>query len=213
MFKKKYYLCKKITKMGNQQLYTLKNCELQVVLSLYLGDGCFISNKANTSAAIATSCKYEEYLLYKKNLISTLDNSNVSYSTNNGYKNSFIYKWKINQSPYLKEIEQIPLIDKLEILDELGLALWFYDDGSLHKSKYFYNLNTHTFSLEDQYLFLDKLSKYGINAKIYKDRKKDGREFFYLSIGKHQGSSIISDFLNKINIDCYKYKRWSSSTS
>lgn len=66
MFKKKYYLCKKITKMGNQQLYTLKNCELQVVLSLYLGDGCFISNKANTSAAIATSCKYEEYLLYKK---------------------------------------------------------------------------------------------------------------------------------------------------
>ena len=49
--------------------------------------------------------------------------------------------------------------------------------------------------------------------KFIKIGKKMEGSFFYLSIGKHQGSSIISDFLNKINIDCYKYKRWSSSTS
>lgn len=101
----------------------------------------------------------------------------------------------------------------LSLLDELGIAMWFYDDGSLHNSKLFYNLNTHEFSKELQEdLFIPFFNKYNIYPKITKEVKKDGRIFYYLRISKFEGSYEISNILNKCPVNCYKYKVWSSET-
>ena len=91
--------------------------------------------------------------------------------------------------------------------------MWFLDDGSLHKVKNFYNLCTHSFSLEDNILIKDKLNfKFGTDFRITSELKKDGRKFYYLSIRKIGGANIISDILSKYPIESMKYKLWSSET-
>ena len=105
------------------------------------------------------------------------------------------------------------LKDVIGNLDSLGIALWFYDDGSLHKDRLFYNLNTHKFSKEIQeQLFIPFFNKWGIFPKTIVERKKDGRVFHYLTIGKYDGAIKISQILEKYPLDCYSYKRWSSET-
>ena len=103
--------------------------------------------------------------------------------------------------------------DALNLLDDLGIALWFYDDGSLHKTKLFYNLNTQGFSEEvNKELFVPFFLKFGIKAKPTIERKKDGREFWYLRVGKYDGAYEISELLNKYKVNCFDYKVWSSET-
>jgi hypothetical protein len=101
----------------------------------------------------------------------------------------------------------------LNLMDDLGVALWFYDCGSLHKTKLFYNLNTQAFSQEiNQDLFVPFLSKFGIFAKPTIERKRDGREFWYLRISRYEGAYEITQLLNKYPVHCYNYKVWSSET-
>ena len=42
--------------------------------------------------------------------------------------------------------------------------------------------------------------------------KKNGREFWYLRIGKYDGAYKISELLKKYYVSCYEYKIWSSET-
>lgn len=82
-------------------------------------------------------------------------------------------------------------------MNDLGLALWIYDDGSLHKNKLFYNINTQGFPKEIQEeLFIPFFNRFNIYPKLTVERKRDGREFWYLRISKYEGA----------------YKRWSSET-
>ena len=77
----------------------------------------------------------------------------------------------------ITKLHNLSLEDKLDLLDELGLALWFYDDGSLHKKNGFFNLNTHSFNEEiHQDVLKPYFEKLGLKPDIYKDKKKDGRE-------------------------------------
>lgn len=103
--------------------------------------------------------------------------------------------------------------EALSYMDDLGIALWFYDDGSMHKTKLFYNLNTQAFSEEiNRDVFVPFFQKFNIYAKPTIERKKDGREFWYLRISKYEGAYEISQILNKYYVGCYNYKIWSSET-
>ncbi len=91
----------------------------------------------------------------------------------------------------------------------MGVALWFYDDGSMHKNRYFYNLNTHAFSKEIQEsLFVPFFNKLGIFPKLATDNKKDGRSFTYLRIDIHDGAFEINNILRKYPIKSFNYKIW-----
>jgi len=203
----------KSQKMDNQQLYNLSNSEIQLILSLYFGDGCFIKQNKTSNYEISTSCIFKESLEYKKSLLSTLKSSDIKQFVNKGYKLSQIYKWYIYQSPDISKLNFSSFEEKLNLLDELGLALWFNDDGSLHKNKYFYNLCTHSFSYEEQELIVKRLLDFNINGKILKEVKKDGRIFHYINISKYSGAYEISEIMKKIYIEPMKYKLWSSTTS
>lgn len=99
------------------------------------------------------------------------------------------------------------------MLNELGIALWFYDDGSLHYKYGFFNLNTHEFSKEfQQDVLIPYFNNLGMKPKLLEEKKKDGRIFYYLYFGKHFGTFEIMEILQKYPIDCFKYKLWSSET-
>ena len=199
--------------MDNQQLCNLNNDQLQVLLTSKLGDGCIYKGNSNKHFAYITNNKHREYLEFKKSLLGNLANS-INYVEHNGYSQTSIYTLRTKPCPEIDIVNSWSLEKSLNYLDELGLALWLYDDGSLHKEKYFYNINTQKYSYDVNKNILEPFlkNKFGIIAKTTIENKKDGREFYYLRVGRHDGSFIISKILSKYPIDCYKYKLWSSET-
>lgn len=190
---------------------SLSGNALQVILSGILGDGCITTTNSN-STYFKTNCKYEEYIDFKSTLLGNMFKHKTKQE-HNGYCQTPIFIIRSKSNPILKLIKNWSINEILDHLNDLGIALWFYDDGSLHKTKLFYNLNTHAFpkEIQEQY-FIPFFNKLGIYPKIQIERKKDGRIFWYLRIGKFSGADKISTILEKYPLKCYSYKRWSSET-
>ena len=198
---------------GKSATLNLSNKQLQVLLTGKFGDGSLSTPKTCKDNSLYTSnCKFEEYVDYKMKLLSDLAGTK-SYIADNGYSKTGIWQFHSHVSPDITAIKNMSIEEALSLMDEQGLAMWFYDDGSLHKTKLFYNLNTQAYSEEvNKELFVPFLSKFNINTKATIERKKDGRVFWYLRIGKYDGAYEISNILNKYPVDCYNYKVWSSET-
>lgn len=193
----------------------LSNRQLQVLLTGKFGDGCLYKNKnLNANFSYSTNSINKEIVEFKINLLEDLaSNSGIRESINLGFKRNIIYTANSKTSPLITELYNENWKTSLEKLDELGLALWFYDDGSLHKNKLFYNLNTQKYSKEDnEYIAKYLYKKWNIRAIPTIERKKDGREFWYLRVRKFEGAFIISEILNKYYLNCYSYKIISSET-
>lgn len=222
---KKPYL--KIKSLANKSKYCSKQCAekktfsnsisitaKQVILTGIFGDGCLFKN-CSVFHAYRTNSKYKEYILFKQQLLQGLTFCNCSESINQGYKKAKIYSFQTQTHPQISEIAEDTIENNLNKLTELGLALWFYDDGSLHCKSHFYNLSTHKFKKAVQEdLFIPFLKeKFGIVGTLAYDRKQDGRIFTYLRFNKRSGhAQVISDILTKYYVDCYKYKIIGSET-
>lgn len=197
--------------MDNQQLCNLTENQKQVFLSGVLGDGSITTTNSN-STYYKTNCKYEEYIDYKIKLLGNMFKKK-GYVKKNGYSQNPIWEMRSCSSDTLLKIKNLDINLILDNLNELGLALWFYDDGSLHKNNLFYNLNTHAFTKEIQEkIFIPYFNNLNIYPILRKECKKDGRIFYYLCINKFAGASEISKILSKYPIKCYSYKLWSSET-
>ena len=201
--------------MENQQDYVLSSSQEQVLLTGYLGDGNVSKSTNNKNYSYRASSISKDLLIVKQYLLGDLSLNNIiSRDNSKGYGGNSIYKFGSKSSKLITEFHYKSLEDKLSKLDKLGIALWFYDDGSLHKTNNFYNLCTHKYSREIQEeLFIPKLAEFGINAKVRVENKKDGRSFYYLSIGRHDGSFEINNILRSYPINSMEYKMWSSETS
>lgn len=197
--------------IDNQQLQQLSNEQLQVFLSGRFGDGHICTTNSN-STYYTTNCKFEEYIDYKSKLLGNMF-KHKSLIEQNGFCKTPIYTIRSCSDSILKYIKNMPLEQCLSYIDELGLALWIYDDGSLHKTKLFYNINTQALSKEFQEEYLIPFfNKFNIFPQLTVENKKDGRQFWYLRVGKFKGAGEISKILQKYPIECYSYKLWSSET-
>lgn len=180
----------------------MDNQTKQLLISGVLGDGYL-----RPDGSMFFSCLHKEYMDFKHSL-SQIKTSEVKEKPNNGFKKgATIFKTQIGSSEYGKLLYKLPLKDKVKELDELGLAMWLYDDGSLHKKNLFYNINTHSFTREDQEnILIPLLNKFNIFPKIFTETKKDGRVFNYLYVSKYKGAIEISKVLSKYPLNCYNYK-------
>lgn len=201
------------TNNGQSAALNLSNEQIQVLLTGKFGDGCLSTPKSCVDNSLYSSNSiHEEYVDFKIKLLGNLV-SKKSRISSNGYAKTPIWQFHTHVSPDITKIKNMDIETALNLMDDLGVALWFYDDGSLHKTKLFYNLNTQAFSQEiNQDLFVPFLSKFGIFAKPTIERKRDGREFWYLRISRYEGAYEITQLLNKYPVHCYNYKVWSSET-
>lgn len=199
----------------------LSNEQIQVLITGKFGDGCFNPNsrakyhpEMNFNYHYSTNCIFKEYVEYKRKLLGNLCNTQVKESINSGYKRNLIYSIRSICDKRITDIACESIQDSLYRMDELGLALWFFDDGSLHKIKSFYNLNTQCYSRDvvESILAPFLMERFNIRAIPTIERKKDGREFWYLRIGKFNGAFKISEILAKHNLKCFDYKLISSET-
>lgn len=196
---------------GQSAALPLSESQKQIFLSGILGDGCITTTNSN-STYFTTNCKFEEYIDYKRILLGNLFKSK-KFQEINGYCKTPIYILRSKSDNRLVKLRNMGIEEALNNLTELGIALWFYDDGSLHKNNLFYNLNTHSFSkdVQEKY-FIPFFNRLGIYPSLQVENKKDGRQFWYLRIGKFSGADKVSAILEKYPIACYSYKRWSSET-
>lgn len=201
------------TNNGQSAALNLSNEQIQVLLTGKFGDGCLSTPKSCVDNSLYSSNSiHEEYVDFKIKLLGNLA-SKKSRISSNEYAKTPIWQFHTHVSPDITKIKNMDIETALNLMDDLGVALWFYDDGSLHKTKLFYNLNTQAFSQEiNQDLFVPFLSKFGIFAKPTIERKRDGREFWYLRISRYEGAYEITQLLNKYPVHCYNYKVWSSET-
>lgn len=201
--------------MENQQGYTLTQNQIQVLLTGLYGDGCIVKQKDSLSSYYVTSSVKRSLLELKYHLLGDLSSGSIKEVDNSsGYSNNSIFKFTSKRDPKIDEFFNQSTQDIIDNFTELGIALWFYDDGSLHKKNYFYNLCTHKYDKEYQEKYLiPLLNKFGIYPKLTIERKSDGREFYYLRIGKHDGAFEISEILSKYPVVGMEYKVWSSETS
>ena len=199
----------------------LSNNQIQVLLTGKFGDGGLYNNaRAKYNPTWDTNYHYVsnsvnlEYINFKKSLLGDLCKRPIHSSINRGFKSNPIYTISTKIDFRITSIANESLKESLTKMDGLGLALWIYDDGSLHRTKEFYNLNTQAYSREvnEDILVPFLFNKFNIKAKVTPEHKPDGREYWYLRIGRFDGAFEISKILYKYPIESLNYKLISSET-
>lgn len=199
------------TIMDNQQLSDLTMEQEQVLLTGIFGDGCLHKNGKNST--YTSNCIHKEYLEFKRALLGDLSIGDLHYTAINGYSGTPIYTMRSKTEERVTRVHNYTLETALSKLTDLGVAMWIYDDGSMHKDKLFHNINTHKYSEEiNRELLIPFFNTYNIYPKVTKEVKRDGRVFYYLRVSKYEGSYEISKILEKYPVDCFKYKSFSSET-
>lgn len=183
----------------------LTSDEIQIILTGIFGDGSL--SRSSTYHLYHTNSRFLKYIKYKQSFLKNLTFGKSSKIEKNGYAQKPIFQFSTQSHPKITEIAEDTLENNLKKMTDFGIALWFYDDSSLHH-KHFYNLCTHAFSKKiQQTLFIPFLQeRLGVKATLAQDRKKDGRHFYYLRINKKDGAEKISALLKKYYCPCYKYK-------
>jgi hypothetical protein len=134
----------------------------QLIIGSMLGDGCIPKSNYNCYLQIAHKGANKEYILFKYNILSNLNMvGKLQYCVTDKprYKNPYDeYRFKskcsllftrLRRKFYPSGKKQITL-NLIKNINDLGLSIWFMDDGN--KTKYGYELNTHCFSLEEKQL-------------------------------------------------------------
>ena len=154
----------------------LAQTETSIILGTLLGDGSLTRYGA---LVISHGEKQLEYLEWKKEMLGWLCDSELYKRASKGdgvYSKLPTYSLRTHSHPYLHELrEQLyaekikrvaPIIES-ERFDELALAVWYFDDGSLNKRYGTVTLATNGFLEEDVVLLARCLgNKFGIETKL-----------------------------------------------
>lgn len=172
--------------------------QLQLIIGSLLGDARLecrsksIRAKHTARLRIHQSDKQKDYVLWKYQILKNLVIKGPRFTKvwHDSKRNKDHYSWYfhtrsnealglIHKLFYQDNIKIVPK-DLIEILDPLGLAIWYMDDGSNNGSNI--TLNTHCFSNEEQKMIQDLFyRKFGIKTSLVKDRSK-----FKIAIGYNE---------------------------
>jgi hypothetical protein len=187
----------------------LSKREKILVLSMLMGDG-YLSKEGGL---LVTHClKQESYLLWKRNLISSIVSRTV-YFNNSGYPackfatKSFSFFKKLRSYIYSEEKISPKILNRVGII---GLAIWYMDDGSLVKKKRNGKINAMEvvlctyFNKESKALEIIEWFKITHNITFGIKRNK-GK--FSLRCGSIEGKkflSLIEKYVKKVPCMAYK---------
>ena len=192
--------------------------QLQLILGSLLGDARLecrsksIRAKHTARLRIHQSDKQKDYVFWKYDKLRNFVIRGPRFTKvwHDSKRNKDHYSWYfhtqsnetlglIHKLFYQNNIKVVPR-DLIEILDPLGIAVWYMDDGSNNGSNI--TLNTHCFSNEEQEMIRNWFrDKFAIRTTLVKDRSK-----FKIAIGCNEmpkfmnivQSHIISSMSYKI---------------
>lgn len=172
--------------------------QLQLILGSLLGDARLecrsksIRAKHTARLRIHQSDKQKDYVFWKYDKLKgfVIKGPRFTKVWHDSKRNKDHYSWYfhtqsnevlglIHKLFYQNNIKVVPK-DLIEILDPLGLAVWYMDDGSNNGSNI--TLNTHCFSNEEQEMIRNWFrNKFAIQTTLVKDRSK-----FKIAIGYNE---------------------------
>ena len=155
---------------------SLTKFERSIIIGSFLGDGYMriIPGRLDAFLEINHSIKGKEYVDYKfEKLKRICISSPQKRATNEG---RVAYRFFTKQHKDLTSLFGLfyrngrKIIPENLELDPLSIAIWYMDDGSKSKDRDIY-LNTQQFNLLDQKRLINCLRKFGIKARLNKDKK------------------------------------------
>jgi hypothetical protein len=190
------HVINRANKKSNKYRRTRLTNELkQFLIGSLLGDGCIPKlgkHARHCRFSVAHSLKQKEYCKWKHSILDKYSLAGKIYYTtytNNRYINNIEeIRFKSISHPYFSFFRRIFYINNVKIvpniikeIDNLGLAIWYMDDGN--KTKYGYELNTQLFTKDDcNFLRKILLDKFNINTTYVKSGviyiKSESRETF-----------------------------------
>ena len=177
---------------------SLTEFERSIIIGSLLGDGYMriMPGRSNAFLEINHSIKAKEYVDYKfEKLKRICESAPKKRNTNEG---RVAYRFFTKQHKDLTILYEMfyknkrKIIPKNLLLDPLSLAIWYMDDGSKSRDRDIY-LNTQQFSLLEQNSLVDYLAKFGIKARLNKDKKYYRIRILKESIGEFM--KIISPYI------------------
>ena len=152
-----------------------------IVHGTLLGDG---SLTYKGSLTVAHGEKQLDYLQWKQRKLDWLcfDSVSKKQAAEGGvYSQLPTYTIRTHVHPYLKILRRDSWVDGVKrvspfisspVFDELALAVWYFDDGSLNKHSGVVTIATNGFCLEDVVLLREFLmDRFGIESKLEPRRK------------------------------------------
>jgi hypothetical protein len=192
----------------------MNNKLYQLLLSLKLGDGCYITQNVteNKRYRVSTNSIKRDYVEYKRSILESFGLKTKDIKCFSGYnKNSNMYGITTHVTVETTLVGNMSLKSAIEDLDSYGIILLYLDDGSLHKTKHYMHIYCNSFSIEETNLLIDKIFSFYPQKRcaLRFDRKKDGRCFPYVYVPKSVACEMnkdVRDFLISNNIDSLLYK-------
>jgi len=187
----------------------------QIIIGTLLGDGHI--TKTN-QLSFTHTIKHQEYALYKASFLSkttrtvskekqcVLTKDSVSKPTIT-YRTECTREFEdLRNKLYIDGKKTIPL-DFLNKLEDLGLAIWFMDDGSLHyehsKTKTpLYRLHTEGFCEFSMQNIIEFFNKRGYFPKQYKRENCNGSVLYFNKHDSDKIGKIIAEYAPQ----CMQYK-------
>lgn len=182
-------------KVGDEVVHLVQNPaseeQLQIVMGGLLGDaGVSHPDRDCPGTVFCQGGDQEAYLTWKREALSSLGVSEVDTQPSSYKKTSFVHRFRVNSHPQITDrIKKADLYrsgrkrvsaEWLEGVTELGLAVWYGDDGSLKtyttldgEDRYQIMLHTQGFTLEENELLAGWLKwKWGVEAQVKVTTKK-----------------------------------------
>lgn len=116
----------------------LRSSELKgAILGMVLGDAYMDTTHNHCRLDIYVKGDYKDFAIMKRDILLQVGGLELNFREkidkrplkNGGFRRGWRIQTRIH--PYLTKIKNIPLFRKPEMLNELGLAIWYMDDGSL----------------------------------------------------------------------------------
>jgi hypothetical protein len=189
--------------------------EKSILIGMIIGDGWINFNRKTSYISFYHSPKQEEYIRFKALLLEELDifgTINYSPKTKSNYPkwkywsksdrriNLYRLMYAFRNTPEKRRKRIIPKM--LNYLDELGIALWFMDDGYNDPKRQLINLATQSFTYEENQIIQKWFSnKWKIEFNIY--RRKD-KYFLVTYKDAKKFKNLVKPFIEKL--ECMNYK-------
>lgn len=191
-------------KVNRYDLIEPDNDLVQLIIGSILGDGSFTKPyKKNQASKLSIAHKTDQinFLRYKNSILDRYGLSGkVSYNKiiSSRYKYGYIEECRLKSSShpifyyvrnkYYRDNKKGVYKEYVRLLDRLGLAIWYMDDGNV--TPYSYQLNTQSFYENEKKLLQAKLRQLGIRTTLHKQG-----QIYILSESRNKFRSIIEDHI------------------
>ena len=94
----------------------------------------------------------------------------------------------------------------MKCLTPLGLALWYYDDGDLHRTAFRVLISSMSFNYAEHLLMQEALFKqFNLHFNILTRKSRTGLKVFYFRL-KNSDRKLFFDLIGPYRIECMAYK-------